>query len=301
MNIANPIYDVVFENLMSNARVAKFIIGTILNETVTDIDFNPQKAAYYRKESPDKRAPTPLAIFRLDFVATIKTETGAFKKILVEIQKTRKNMDVYRFRNYVGENYQKIDEVVTDSGKKYMALPIVTIYFLGFNLSVDAMAIKVNREYKNLVTNEIINKKDDFIEKLTHDCYVVQIPRIEGKLQSRLEKLLSLFEQRYFVDERGIIKEYNYPVDDEEIKAITDMLNFACTDPASRKEIESEIEAIRVYNLGIEQETEELNQQIQEKDKKLEEQSETINQLEKKYLDLFKELKRMKELLEKRG
>jgi len=182
-----------------------------------------------------------------------------------------------------------------------MALPIVTIYFLGFNLSVDAMAIKVNREYKNLVTNEIINKKDDFIEKLTHDCYVVQIPRIEGKLQSRLEKLLSLFEQRYFVDERGIIKEYNYPVDDEEIKAITDMLNFACTDPASRKEIESEIEAIRVYNLGIEQETEELNQQIQEKDKKLEEQSETINQLEKKYLDLFKELKRMKELLEKRG
>jgi len=310
MNIANPIYDVVFKNLMSNARVAKFIIGTILEETVTDIDFNPQETTY-KRDSWDTGPFSPLAIFRLDFVATIKTASGEYKKVLVEIQKTRKNMDVYRFRNYLGENYRKLDEVVTDSGKKNVALPIVTIYFLGFTLAVDAIAIKVNRQYKNMITGEIIEKKDDFIERLTHDCYLVQIPRIEGKLQSRLEKLLSLFEQKYFIDDTGIVKEYNYAVDDDDIRSITDMLHFACTDPASRKEIEAEREAIRVYNVGIEQQTEELNEQIElqkkaieEKEKTIEEKEKTIEELAKEKLDLanenlalIDELRRMKQQL----
>lgn len=37
MIIANPIYDVVFKNLMENDRVAKFFIGTLLGQTIETV------------------------------------------------------------------------------------------------------------------------------------------------------------------------------------------------------------------------------------------------------------------------
>ena len=37
MIIANPIYDVVFKFLMEDERIAKFFIGTLLNEVVEDV------------------------------------------------------------------------------------------------------------------------------------------------------------------------------------------------------------------------------------------------------------------------
>ncbi len=48
-----------------------------------------------------------LAGFRKDFIATIKTENGGYKKILIEIQKARNLIDLMRFRNYLAEQYKK--------------------------------------------------------------------------------------------------------------------------------------------------------------------------------------------------
>jgi hypothetical protein len=82
--------------------------------------------------------------------------------------------------------------------------------------------------------------KSEFIECLTHDSYVVQIPQIEGKTRTRLEKLLSVFEQKYFIDDKGIRKEYLYDVDDENIRYILDILFHTGADPQKQKEIEDE-------------------------------------------------------------
>jgi hypothetical protein len=276
MNIANPIYDEVFKQLMSNMHIARFFIGTILEETIVDVAVKQQELAYDKEGNPAIGHSVSVAIFRLDFVATIKTATGEHKKVLIEIQKTRKFIDLLRFRNYLGEHYKRQDEVYTETGKLIEALPIVTIYLLGFELrKIAAAAIKVNREYIDLVTHKVIKEKDDFIEKLTHDCYVVQIPRIEGKLQSKLEQLLTLFEQRYFIDETGDIKEYNYPIDDADIKMMADALHFACTDPESRRRIEAERESFRVFNLAV---GEELKEALLEKDKALEENKKALEE-----------------------
>jgi hypothetical protein len=78
MVIANPIYDVVFKRMMENESVAKFFIGTLLEEAIESVEVKPQEFTY-----TDELAG--LAVFRLDFVATIKTATGALKKILIEI------------------------------------------------------------------------------------------------------------------------------------------------------------------------------------------------------------------------
>lgn len=235
MVIANPIYDVVFKKLMEDNRIAKFFIGTLLEQTIESVEVKPQEFTY-----TDELAG--LAVFRLDFVATIKSYTGEFGKILIEIQKAKNQIDLMRFRNYLGEQYKKEDTVAD----KKIILPITTIYILGFKLpEIDAPCLKIARNYQDLVNKKIINTKSDFVEKLTHDCYIVQVERITDRYQTRLDKLLSVFEQTNFIDGTKIIKEFNHDADIEEVKIITDILHFSGTNPTEKKKIETEQEAWR--------------------------------------------------------
>ncbi len=50
-------------------------------------------------------------MFRLGFITTIKTTTGELKKVLIEIQKVKKQLDLMRFRNYLAELHKKEDSV----------------------------------------------------------------------------------------------------------------------------------------------------------------------------------------------
>ncbi len=43
MQIANPIYDVVFKYMMEDAKVAKLLISSIINEEVEKLKFRPQE------------------------------------------------------------------------------------------------------------------------------------------------------------------------------------------------------------------------------------------------------------------
>lgn len=274
MVIANPIFDEVFKRLMENQPIAKFFIETLLEENIEYLEFKPQALTFQDQVAG-------IGVYRVDFIATIKT-IGGFKKVLIEIQKAKHAIDVMRFRNYLAEQYKKEDEIPTETGRKKTILPIVTIYMLGFQLpEIKAAAVKVSRQDIDLTTHEIINQKNDFIEKLTHDSFVVQMPRIQGKLQTRLDELLSIFEQNYFVDDLGIVKRYDYKIDNAIIKSMVDLLHYAGTDPDSRKRIEDELEAYRVLDFMAEEKAMELRGIIDE-------QSNTINELADKNTELVK-------------
>jgi hypothetical protein len=279
MIIANPIYDVVFKKMMENERVAKFFIGTLLGQTIETVEVKPQEFTY-----TDELAG--LAVFRLDFIATIKTETGEQKKVLIEIQKARNQIDLMRFRNYLAEQYKKEDVI----NNQKTILPITTIYILGFKLpEIETPCIKVERNYKDLVNNKIIDKKSDFVEKLTHDSFIVQVDRITGNYSTKLDKLLSIFEQQHFTDDKKITKEFKHELDSEDIKLTTDILHFAGTNPEERKKIETEQEAWRTVNAMFEETKKELMavideniKVINEKDKALDEKDKIIEELMKK-------------------
>src|SRR5215211_3201790 len=235
MIIANPIYDVVFKRMMENEKAAKFFIGTLLDRQIEAVEVKPQEFTYTDEL-------VGLAVFRLDFIATIKVETGEYKKVLIEIQKAKNQIDLMRFRNYLGEQYKKEEAVNNEK----TVLPITTIYILGFTLpEIESACIKVERNYKDLISKTIIEKRSDFIEKLSHDCFVVQVDRITDRYQTRLDKLLSIFEQSNFTDDRKITKQFPHPTDTEEVKIITDILHHAGTNPEERKQIEAEQEAWR--------------------------------------------------------
>jgi hypothetical protein len=291
MVIANPIYDVVFKRMMENERVAKFFIGTLLGQTIEAVEIKPQEFTY-----TDELAG--LAVFRLDFIATIKIETGEYKKVLIEIQKARNQIDLMRFRNYLAEQYKKEDVVNNEK----TILPITTIYILGFKLpEIETACIKVERNYKDLVNQKIINQKSDFVEKLTHDSYIVQVDRITNNYSTKLDKLLSIFEQQHFIDDTKITKEFRHELDTEDIKLTTDILHFAGTNPEERKRIEVEQEAWRTVNAMFEDKEKELmavinenKKALTEKDKVIDEKEKVIDQKDKVIEELMKKLNEKK-------
>lgn len=275
MVIANPIYDVVFKKMMENDKVAKFFIGTLLEQTIESVEVKPQEFTY-----SDELAG--LAVFRLDFIATVKTETGELKKVLIEIQKAKNKIDLMRFRNYLAEQYKKEDEI---NGEKII-LPITTIYIIGFKIpEITSACLKVERNYKDLVNNSRIETKSDFIEKLTHDSYVVQVERITNKYQTKLDKLLSLFEQTNFVDDRRIVKEFTHEIDNEDIKLSTDILHFSGTNTEERKKIENEQEAWRSVNAMFEDKEKKFLKELEENRITMSEMQKIINDLKNKLND----------------
>ena len=291
MIIANPIYDVVFKRLIEDNRIAKFFISTLLEQNIESVEVKPQEFTYTNELAA-------LAVFRLDFVATVRTETGDLIKILIEIQKAKNLYDLMRFRNYLAEQYKKEDII----GNRKVILPITTIYILGFKLpEIETSCLKIGRNYQDLVNKTIIDTKSDFIEKLTHDCYVVQVERITGRYQTRLDKLLSVFEQTNFIDDLKITKEFHHDTDIEEVKMITDILHYSCTDPTEKKKIETEQEAWRtVYAMtaDVREEAEQLAQELSESKKEL---NETKKELNEKDLALSEMAKQLEELKRKLG
>ena len=268
MIIANPIYDVVFKRLMENERVAKFFISTLLNQTVESLSLKPQEFTYSDKL-------VGLAVFRLDFIAIVKTADGTTKKILIEIQKAKNRIDLMRFRNYLAEQYKKEDTV--DNEK--VALPITTIYILGFPLAnIDTACIHVERQYIDKVNERPIAERSEFIEKLTHDSYVVQVGKITDQYKSSLDKLLSVFEQNNFLDDTEVVKEYKHDTDVEELKIMTDILHHSSTDPESRKQIEMEREAWRTINAMMEDKEKAFQKIIDEKDQLIAELKRKLNE-----------------------
>lgn len=235
MLIANPLYDVVFKKIMENERFAKFFIGTLLHTTIESISVQPQEFTY-------ASTGIGLSVYRIDFMATIVTSEGKRSKVLIEVQKARNYIDLMRFRSYLGEQYKKEDTLNGQS----VVLPITTIYVLGFDLpDISSPCFKVGRHYTDLIEMREINERSEFAEKLTHDSYIIQTQRIGSRYLTHLDKLLSLFEQRYFVDNNRIVKEYHHHADLSEVQDMATLLHYAGTNPAERRRIEVEQEAWR--------------------------------------------------------
>jgi hypothetical protein len=193
-----------------------------------------------------------------------------------------------RFRNYIGTNYSNTDEI---DGFKTI-LPIVPIYFLGFNLTIQRPVLKIGRQYQDLTTGEIINEKDEFIENLSHDCFVVQIPNLHTETLTKLEKILSIFNQKWIFDnnQKWLLKFDNKNVD-EDIKAIVKRLFLAVESNKVREQIKIEEtfddsmdRALREKEKVIEQKEAIIGQKdavIEEKDAVIEEKDLEIEKLKK--------------------
>lgn len=202
--IANPIYDVVFRYMMEDNKVAKLVLSAIIDKEISELVFSPTE---YSKKIKDKG----ITIIRMDFSARIKEENDEERLIIIEVQKAKFHYQIMRFRRYLGKQYMNPENV--DSNDE--ALPIFPIYILGESFTKQKVpVIKVRRDYVDASTNEVIDTKHPFVEALTHDATLIQIPYLKDKRRTVLEQFLSIFDQNNKIGMKGHtlnINEANYP------------------------------------------------------------------------------------------
>jgi flagellar biosynthesis GTPase FlhF len=204
MQIANPIYDVVFKFLMEDSRAAKTLLSALLQQEIVDLTFLPQEISVEVGASPQTDFQTILAkssltIYRMDFSAKIRTPEGE-KQIIIELQKARLSEDITRFRSYLGKQYlnKELFFWAFDSKKSYKAgIPIFPIYFLGYELAryKDIPVIKIGNWVQDRFSQENLPADEPFVQSLFHQGMIVLIPNLKGRRRDQLEKLLSIFDQ----------------------------------------------------------------------------------------------------------
>ena len=70
-----------------------------------------------------------------------RSPVGPVGQVLIEIQKAKAPTVVERFRRYLGEQYANRNNVVPDGHGGSEAVPLVTIYLLGYDLGLSDEAV----------------------------------------------------------------------------------------------------------------------------------------------------------------
>jgi hypothetical protein len=303
MTIANPIYDIVFKYLMEDLDIAKGLLSTILDVEIIELNFQPQETI-----SENPQDTKTIRVYRIDFAAIIKQNDGQTKKVLIELQKTKRSTNATRFRRYLGENYQKEDTIVENGKEKKRPLEIITIYLLGFPLNKTPTAVLYSKPcFHDLVNNESAEyaHTEEFIKLLTHESYFIQIPRLVEPTKTRIEKILSVFNQTFKSSDEHSLN-YELIDDDPLLQKMLNRLTRAIADEDMRRKmnVEDEIEReFAEYQETIEQKDEEIkqNKQVIEQNKQVIKQNkQVIEQKEKVIIQNKKELEQNKQALEQR-
>ena len=188
-SVANPIYDSVFKFLMDDNRVAKTILSALLKKEVLSVEMR-------RHEHPNITRDN-ISMFRIDFAAKVREDDGREQLTLIELQKTWVDTETLRFRRYLAAQYNAEENMQTEGKDKGFALPMVAIYLLGHRIGdINEAVVYVNRKAVDYDGREIRNGENDpFINSLTHDSIIVQIPLLHGKINNKLDRVLSVFDQ----------------------------------------------------------------------------------------------------------
>ena len=199
MRIANPMYDAAFKYLMDDDASARLLVGAVLDEEVESLQPLPQERAARPEPAPASGEPPSgelLTVRRVDFAATVRTASGDRLRVLVEVQKARFTDEVMRFREYLGRHYADRENYDEGPDGRRRHRPLRAIYILGECLPrTEATVLKVSREYLDAVTGQRLADREEFVEALSHDCWVVQVPLLAARRRTDLERLLSVFDQ----------------------------------------------------------------------------------------------------------
>ena len=239
VEIANPIYDVVFKYMMEDNAVAKLLVSSIIGEEVISLESKPQEHTTEIPDVIDDKAS--LTVYRLDFSAKIKTPEG-HKLIIIEMQKASVPSDIKRFRMYLGGQYSDANNSIKREDGKRAFLQIYTIYFLGDDLKIcDTPVLSVFPEIRDVATQQIIEGKNEFIELLNHRCWIVQISCLKQRRRTELELLLSVFDQENRTRDNHIlnVNEDDFP---KKYRPLIRRLKMAASNQEVKKQMQDEDE-----------------------------------------------------------
>lgn len=290
MFIANPIYDTVFKYMMSDTKVAKIFLSAIIEEKIVELDFASTERSLKpgAKRSDINRELEELVVCRFDFAAKIKTGSGEYKTVTIELQKAKFATDIMRFRRYLGVLYQDADN--TSDKQRLKARQIYCIYLLNYDIGLsNSPVIKVDHIVSDQATGEELSNKNEFIQSLNHKSWIVQIRQLKENRRNDLENLLSIFDQDNITKDNHILN-VNSENFSEEHKHIVRKLQEAYASSQVRDEMIMEDDYFK--------ELEVKDDIIEEQKKKLVKNAKTIAEKDKTIAEKDKEIAELKRLLE---
>ena len=298
IHVANPIYDSVFKYIMEDERIAKTILSALLKKEVVHVTVRPHEYSNTTRDT--------LSMFRIDFAATVREKEGNETKdriVLIELQKTWLNTETLRFRQYLGAQYNNKNNI-READEKGFAYPMVAVYLLGHKVgNIKEPIVYVNHDVFDYNGNVVAEgNAEPFVESLTHNSIIVQIPRLQGNVNNRLEKVLSVFDQTNVEgDTQQVLKidEDKY-ADDNDMMYVLHKLTAAAANSEMRQDMNVEDEfykAIEDRDTAIMQ----RDKILKEQSKQLSQQSEQISQQSEQISQQSEQLKNMAKALSASG
>lgn len=280
IHVANPIYDSVFKYIMEDERIAKNILSALLKKEVVHVTVRPHEYSNTTRDT--------LSMFRIDFAATVREKEGNEIKdriVLIELQKTWLNTETLRFRQYLGAQYNNKNNI-READEKGFAYPMVAVYLLGHKVgNIKEPIVYVNHDVFDYNGNVVAEgNTEPFVESLTHNSIIVQIPRLQGNVNNRLEKVLSVFDQTNVEgDTQQVLKidEDKY-ADDNDMMYVLHKLTAAAANSEMRQDMNVEDEFYKAI--------EDRDTAIMQRDKILKEQSEQLSQQSEQLKNMAKAL-----------
>ena len=272
ITVANPIYDIVFKYLMEDERIARTILSALLKKDIIHVEVRPHEYTNDKRET--------LSVFRIDFGATVREADGSEQLILIELQKTWLETETLRFRQYLSVQYDSPKNIVADSRDKH-AIPMVAVYLLGHKVGDIEEPVLYVRHQSFDYNGQVVTKglPNAFVDSLTHDSIIVQIPRLHGQINNRLDKVLSIFDQTHTAgnSQQMINLDDRIYRDDSDMQHILQRLLMAATNADMRMEMNVEDE---YFSIIEKRDTEILvrDRQLAEKTVQIEQQNAQIEQ-----------------------
>ena len=303
ITIANPIYDIVFKYLMEDERIARTILSALLQKDIIHVEVRPHEYSSSKRDT--------LSVFRIDFGATIRKEDGEEQLILIELQKTWLPTETLRFRQYLGVQYENPRNIVEGSADQH-AIPMVAVYLLGHKVGDIEEPVLYVRHQSFDYDGQVVTKglPNPFIDSLTHESIIVQIPRLHGKINNRLDEVLSIFDQtrKDSCNQQMLhIDDSLYPDDDVEMQHILRRLLMAATNAEMRMDMNVEDEYFSIIEkrdteiMQCNRRIAEQNVEIANKDQQLSQKDEQLSQKDEQLSQKDEQLKTSIQLLVKAG
>ena len=294
IHVANPIYDSVFKYIMEDERIAKTMLSALLKKEVVHVTVRPHEYSNTTRDT--------LSMFRIDFAATVREREGNEIKdriVLIELQKTWLNTETLRFRQYLGAQYSNKNNI-REAEDKGFAYPMVAVYLLGHRVgNIKEPIVYVNHDVFDYNGNVVEDgNMEAFVESLTHNSIIVQIPLLHGNVNNRLEKVLSVFDQTLVDgDTQQVLKiDEDKFADDNDMLYVLHKLTAAAANSEMRQDMNVEDEyykAIEDRDTAIMQRDKMLKERdckMAQMDERLSQQSEQLSQQSEQLRNMAKAL-----------
>lgn len=301
IHVANPIYDSVFKYIMEDERIAKTMLSALLKKEVVHVTVRPHEYSNTTRDT--------LSMFRIDFAATVREREGNEIKdriVLIELQKTWLNTETLRFRQYLGAQYSNKNNI-REAEDKGFAYPMVAVYLLGHRVgNIKEPIVYVNHDVFDYNGNVVEDGNiEPFVESLTHNSIIVQIPLLHGNVNNRLEKVLSVFDQTLVDgDTQQVLKiDEDKFADDNDMLYVLHKLTAAAANSEMRQDMNVEDEyykAIEDRDTAIMQRDKMLKERdckMAQMDERLSQQSEQLSQQSERLSQQSEQLRNMAKAL----